>query len=128
MNVFQSPDKDKLKAELFPKSDDKEYQNILRIAKDTAGEHGHLEVHEIFMTTDAVQCRSCTVCVTLGHTHCECGLILFGASQEVKKQVLKNVINCFHILTTGAFAFETETGCSADSQLYQSACNEEKTI
>ena len=39
-------------------------------------------------------------------TYCECGLVLPGASEEAKEQVLKNVINCFNVLTTSAFVFQ----------------------
>ena len=38
VEVLQSPEKDKLMAELFPKSDDKEYEEISQDAKETVKE------------------------------------------------------------------------------------------
>ena len=43
-------------------------------------EQGNLEAHEVPLITDAMQCKP-------------------GASEEVQKQVLKNVSNCFNILS-----------------------------
>ena len=39
----------------------------------------------------------------LSDTNCKCGLILHGASDEVKKQILNNVINCCTKLRTSSF-------------------------
>ena len=61
------PNKDKLMAELFPNSDDKEYQGIAQDAKDTDKEQGKLEAHEILLITDTVQPKLCNVYATLGH-------------------------------------------------------------
>ena len=64
---------------------------------------------------------------TPGHTYCKCGLALLGASDDVKKQVLKNIINFFRKLTTSAFVFEQVRprrktfGRNEDSQLYDKA-------
>ena len=69
-------DKDKLMAELFPKSDDKEYQEISQDAKETVKEQGNIEAHGILMITDAVQCSSCHNDATPEH----------GPSEEVKKK------------------------------------------
>ena len=71
------------------------------------------------MITDAVQCRWCYKYATLGHTCCECGLLLLGASEEVQKKFLKNVINCFkktHNKRRGK-----TLGCNEDSHLYHKA-------
>ena len=102
MGVFQSPDKDKLMAELSPKSDGKLYHENSQDAKDTVKEQGNLEAHAILMITDAVQCKSCYNCGTPGHTYCKCGLVFPGVFDEVKKLVLKNIINCVEKLTTSA--------------------------
>ena len=102
MNVLQSPNKGKLMAELFPNSDEKEYQEMSQDAKDTVKKQGNLEVHEILMITDTLQCKSCYNHATPRHTYCKCGLIFLGARDEVKKQGLKNGINCFTLLTTSA--------------------------
>ena len=62
--------------------------------KDFVREQGNLEA-------------SCYNYATLGHSYCECGLMLPGASEKVKKQVPKEGINCFNILATSAFAVKT---------------------
>ena len=67
------------------------------------------------MITDTVKCRSCYKYGTLGHTYCECGLMLPGASDDVKKQIIKNVINCFNVMKTSAFVLEME--CPNGEQL-----------
>ena len=62
-----------------------------------------------------------------GHTCCKCGLVLLGASDEVKKEVLQNVMTCISRLTTKAFVFKPEKprgrtiGRSEGSQLYPQA-------
>ena len=92
-------------AEFLPNSDDKEYEVISQDVKDIVSEHGFLETHGVLMITDNIQFKSCYNYAAPGRTYCKCGLILPGASDEVKKQVLKNVINCFNFLTTGATVF-----------------------
>ena len=58
-------------------------------------EQGNAEAHEILRITDTVQCESRYNYATSEHTYCKCGLILPGASDEVQKQVLKNMTpNC----------------------------------
>ena len=52
MNVLQSPNNDKWMAEIFPKSDDKEYQDIFQIAQDTVQEQGNIEADEIVTITE----------------------------------------------------------------------------
>ena len=68
-------------------------------------EQGNLAAHEILMITDTVQCRACCKYAALRHANCESRRILLGASDDVKKQVLKNAINWFIVLTTSAFFF-----------------------
>ena len=76
------------------------------------------------MITDTVQCKSCYNCATPGHTFCKCGLVDLGASDEVQKQVLKNVINGINVFTTSTLFLYRESpegktiGCSEGSQLY----------
>ena len=91
------------------KHDDMGYQDICQIAKDIVKQKGNLEAHEILMITDTEQCRPCYTYATPRHTSCKCGIILLRASEEVQKQVLKNGINWFNVLTTSAFVFKTGT-------------------
>ena len=58
IDVLLSPDKDKLMAELFPNSDDKEYHEMSQSVKDIVKEQGNLEDlgHELEMWT----CTSCS--------------------------------------------------------------------
>ena len=49
-----------------------------------------------FMITDTVQRKSCYIYATPGHTNCK-------ARDEVKADVVKNVIICFRMLTSSAF-------------------------
>ena len=61
------------------------------------------------MITHTVRCKLCYNYATSSvHTYCNCGLVLLGASDEVKKQVLKHVINCFSMLTSST-CFQTGT-------------------
>ena len=46
MDVLQTPNKDKLMAELFPVKDDKEYEEISQDAKDMVKAQSNLEVHK----------------------------------------------------------------------------------
>ena len=78
---------------------------ISQDVKDIVSEQGFLEAHEVLMITDNIQFKSCYNYAAPGYTYCKCGLILPGASDEVKKQVLKNVLNCFNFLTTSATVF-----------------------
>ena len=86
------------------------------------------------MTTDTVKCSSCYNYTTPGHTYCESGCLLLGASEEVKNQVPKNVINCCSILKTSAFVSKTGAargktiGRSDDSQWYHKACDHNKSV
>ena len=111
-------------AELHPKNDDKEHQEISQIAKDIVQSR----------SSDTVQCKSFYQYATPGHTSCECGLVLPGASEEVKKQVLQNVINCLVFPTTSAFAFKTgklkgkTICCPEDSHLYHKARERDKKV
>ena len=103
----RSQKKDKLMGDFFPKDDDKEYQDISQIAENIVEEQGSLEAHDILMITNTVQCKSCYQLRNFRNTSCECGLIFHEARKEVKKQVLKNVINCFSVPRTTAFVFKT---------------------
>ena len=91
--MLEFPSKDKSMADSLPKYDDKEYQEMSQDAKDIVTEQGNREAYEILMITDTVQCKSCDSYTTPGHTYCKCGRMLPGASDEVKKQVLQNVMN-----------------------------------
>ena len=105
--ILQSPNKDKLMAELFPKDDDKEHQEISEAANNMAKEQGNLEAHAILMITHTVRCKLCYNYATSSvHTYCNFGFVLLAVSDEVKKQVLKNVINCFSMLTSSALVFK----------------------
>ena len=85
------------------------------------------------MITDTVQRKSCYNYATPWHTHCRYGRIFLGASDEVKKQVLKHVINCFSMLTTRAFIFKQgrlwvrSAGRSDGFQFYRKARDHFKT-
>ena len=48
-------------ASLFPKSDDKECQDISQIAKDIVQEKGNLEAHEVLMIRDREQSSRVTI-------------------------------------------------------------------
>ena len=104
-HILESPNNDKLLAELFPTGDDKEYQGISQHTKNFVKEQGSLEAHENLMITDTVQCKSCCHYALPR----QCGRVLPGASDEVKKHVLKNVINCFNTFTTSAFVLTSGT-------------------
>ena len=67
--VLESPNKNQLMAELFPKNDDKEYEDISEDFKNIVEEQGNIEAHELFMITDAMRCQTCCHYGTLGHTH-----------------------------------------------------------
>ena len=88
-------------AELFPKNDDKEHQDI---SEDVAiffdQKQSNAEAHEILMITDEEQCQTCYYYATPGHTYPICRQAPPGASDEAKEQVLKNLMHCFNILTT----------------------------
>ena len=100
-HILESPNKTDLMAELFSKKSTKSAKRFLMMPRTLFEEQGNLEAHEILMITDTVQCKSYYNHTTSGHTYCNCGFILL-----VKKQVLKNVMNCFSILTTSAFSFQ----------------------
>ena len=53
-----------------------------------------MEAHEMFLITDAIQCKTCCQNAIPGHTCCTCGHANLGASDEVKGKVFKNVMNC----------------------------------
>ena len=59
-------------------------------------EQGNLEAHAILMIIDTVQCESC---------YFKCRQELFGVSDEVKKQALKNLAKRPSILTTSVIGF-----------------------
>ena len=61
MNVLQYTNRGKLVASLFPKSDDKECQDISQIAKDIVQEKGNLEAHEVLMIRDREQSSRVTI-------------------------------------------------------------------
>ena len=46
-------------AELFPKNDDNEYQDISGNFKNIVEEHGKIEAHEMFIITDEIRCQTC---------------------------------------------------------------------
>ena len=46
-------------AELFPKNDDKENQDIIENFKKTFQEQGNVEAREVFVITDTIQCQTC---------------------------------------------------------------------
>ena len=53
--VLESPNKDKLMAEFFPKNDGKEYQDISQDAKDSVQKNkATSKAHEMLMITDTV--------------------------------------------------------------------------
>ena len=101
INVLQSPNKDNLMTDYFK-------ARRHRVSRDvTFSKNKALsELFKFWMITDAVQCTSCYKDATPGHTS-RMWTFSPGASEEVKKQVLKNVINCFNILTTSASVFKT---------------------
>ena len=57
--VLESPNKNQMIAELFPKNDKKQYQGTSEDNKKIVQEQGNIEPHEIFMITDATQCQTC---------------------------------------------------------------------
>ena len=67
------------------------------------------EAHEMFMITDATLCHTCYHDAPLGHTRCTCGHTNPGASDEVKEQVLNNVMSCLKTPTTFAFVLKQGT-------------------
>ena len=93
--ILETPNKDEM------------YQEISQGAKNIVTDQGKLEALEILMIKETVRCKSCHEYATLGHIYCKCGLVLPQASDEVKKQVLENVIICFSMLTTSAFILQT---------------------
>ena len=86
-HILESPNKDELMIQLLPKDDDKEHQDISQDAKDTGKEQSNLEAHEILMIIDTGQCSSGYKHAIPTHTCCECGLILPGRDDEVKKTI-----------------------------------------
>ena len=54
--VLESPHTNEMMAELFPKNDDQEYQDISEEFKNLVSEQRNIEAHEMFMITDAIQC------------------------------------------------------------------------
>ena len=107
-----------------PLSDFIEYQQISQDVKNIVKEQCNLDAQEMLMITNTVQCKSCYNYATPGYTSCKCGFILPGASDEIKKQVPKDVMNFFSMLTTSAFVLKAGTsrektvGRSEGSQLY----------
>ena len=82
-------------AELIPKSDEKEYQDISENFKNIVEEHGNIEAHEMFMITAAFQSQTCYHHATPWTHICSCGQANPGANDEVKEEVFKHVMNCF---------------------------------
>ena len=105
MEVLLCSDKDKLMAEFFSKDDEKEHREISQDAKNIVERQRNLAAPEILMLTAAVQFKSCCHDGTPRHTYCKCVIVFLGASDQLNKQVLTNVINCFNILTTRAVFF-----------------------
>ena len=66
-------------------------------------EQVNIESFEIMKQTNKIQRERCHKHMSIGHTQCYCGLNLPRASDEVQKQILKNVIQDFELLTTSAF-------------------------
>ena len=79
--------KNHMMAELFPKNDDRENQDISEDFNNIVKEQGNIEADEMYMITDAILCQTCYHYETPGHTHCTCGQANPGASGEVKEQV-----------------------------------------
>ena len=69
MNVVQSPNKDKLMAEVFPKNNDKEHQEMSQNAKDSVTEQGSHD-HKRSAMQFVLQLRN-----SWTYENCECGLI-----------------------------------------------------
>ena len=111
----------------FPNKDDKETKILVRMPKTSVKSKAISKLIKILMITDTIQCKSCYNNATHGHTWCKSGLVLVGATDEVKKQILKNVINCFDIFRTSAFVSlsgkltRKTVGRSEGSQLYHQA-------
>ena len=105
-------------------SDFIEYQQISQDVKNIVKEQCNLDAQEMLMITNIVQCKSCYKYATPGYTSCKCGFVHPGASDEIKKQVPKDVMNFFSMLTTSAFVLKAGTsrektvGRSEVSQLY----------
>ena len=55
----ESPNKNQRIAVLFPKNDEKEYQEFSEDFKNIVEEQGKMEAHEMFMITDAIQRKTC---------------------------------------------------------------------
>ena len=94
-------------AEFFPKSDDEKYHVISQDAKDIVEEQGNLEAHEIVLVADAVQNKSCYKYATPRHTYCKCGLVLPGASDEVKKTSSQKRHQLFQYADSKPMYFQT---------------------
>ena len=54
--------------------------------------------------------------MSVGHFYCYCGRILPGASEEAQKQITKNVIQNFDLLTTSAI--KNQEGIIAWNQVW----------
>ena len=87
--ALDSPNKNETMAELFPKNDDEEYQEISQVFKKKVKEQSNIEAREMFMITDAVQRKTCYHDAIPGHTYAICGQANTGASNKVQEQVFK---------------------------------------
>ena len=57
-----------------------------------------MKLMKFLMTTNAVQCELCHNGANVERIFCQ----FLGATDEVKKQVLGNVLDCFNVITTRA--------------------------
>ena len=91
--VLESPNTNEMIAELFPKNDDKEHQEISEDFKNSGRNQGNIEAHEMLMITDVEPCQTCYHYETPGHTlH-----VWRGKSRSMRRsqgKVVKNVMTC----------------------------------
>ena len=94
--------------ELSPQ-DEPTSQPMSEKTKDIIVEQGNIEAFECTELTDQTQCENGCRHMSVGDGYCHRGRILPGASEEVQRQILKNVMQNFELLTTSsAFRIKME--------------------
>ena len=94
--IFESPNENELVAAVLPKDRDKEHQDISQDVNDMRERTWQSRRSWNFlMITNTILCKSYCNYKTPGHTFNKCGLRLFAASDEIKKQDLHISNKCF---------------------------------
>ena len=99
--ILEYPNKNKLMVELFPEGDDKEYQQISQDVKNKT----ILELIQFSSSQTQYSASRVTITQLLDTHIVDVDQNFLQQINEVKKQVIQNVINCFSVLTTSAFIF-----------------------